>query len=114
MINSEFKPLHRFFHGDPIEGMANMYSTSVGDTWLYFHNNALVGVCHLEITKDEKDQFYILRDAAKAAKEAMKNEITDSTFEFVSIDELVGHALRLTAAEISDMIQQRLIDNKDE
>jgi hypothetical protein len=112
--NGNFKPIHRFFHGDGIDGVPNMYSMSIGDTWLYFNDNRLVGVLKLVIENDQRDQFYILGSAAPYAKKAMIDEMQNVDTTYVDIDELVGHALRLVSSEISELIQSRLIPNQGE
>jgi hypothetical protein len=115
IMSNDFKPIHRFFHGDPVEGMPNGYSMSVGDTWLYFNNNHLVGVCKLETDPEKwKDEFYILDNATEKAKEAMANEIKGAIVTMVNIDELAGVAIRLTSAEISKLVQDRLLQNQTE
>jgi hypothetical protein len=111
MSESEFNPLHRFFYGDYVNGSQNMYSTSVGDTWLFFHDNNFVGVCHLDVTTEENEVFYVYEGACPVAQKAMREDISTVSPIPVSLDDLVGHALRFIATEISDLIKTRLVPN---
>lgn len=114
MMESNFKPIHRFFHGDPLTGHTNMYSMSVGDTWLYFSDNRFVGVCHLSVKTDVEDEFYILESIPDNEKEAMRMEFSNASVVYGNIDEIVGHALRLVSNEISTLIAERLLPNPTE
>jgi len=100
-------PINTFFYGDPVGD--DMYSTSVGDTWLYFYENKLASIVKITSSTTEPDKAYTLDDLPNGVKDVLKNEIPLIDTTYMPVNELAKQALRMVSAEISELISSRMI-----
>jgi len=108
---SKFNPIHRFFYGDPVGDDPHMYSTSFGDVWMFYDHNRLCACLKIEPDKDGnvRDVIYIHKNARKDAIKTIQHENSYARMEMVDMDDLVSHALRLVAGEISLLVERRFL-----
>jgi hypothetical protein len=107
MTDSLHDPINTFFYGDPVGN--DIYSTSVGDTWLYFYENKLASILKLTSNTEIPDKAYTLDALPNGVKDVLKNEIPLMDVTYLSINELAKQALRMVSAEISELISSRMI-----
>lgn len=107
----KFNPIHRFFYGDPVGDDPHMYSTSFGDVWMFYDHNRLCACLKIEPDKDGniRDVIYIHKNARADAIKTIQHENSYARMEMVDMDDLVSHALRLVAGEISLLVERRFL-----